>query len=58
MTRKEQELQEIAKLLMGLETLKTSEDEEKNFPTISIWKIRNALEAAYAAGMQRGMKEE
>jgi hypothetical protein len=43
---------------MGLETLKTSEDEEKNFPTISIWKIRNALEAAYAAGMQRGMTEE
>jgi hypothetical protein len=56
MTNKQEIMKEITKFL-GLETLKTQDSDELDFPTISIWRLRNALEMAYEAGAQHAEEE-
>lgn len=43
-------LQEIARDVLGLETLETRNSDRLDFTELSVWQIRAALEAAYVAG--------
>jgi len=43
-------LQAIAKQVLGFETLKTRNSDELDFRDVAVWRIREALEQAYAAG--------
>lgn len=46
------ELNEIAKSMLDLETLETRESDSLDFHQISVWQIKQALEAAYKAGRE------
>lgn len=43
-------LHDIATKVLGLETLETRKSDSLDFHDLAVWQIREALEAAYAAG--------
>ena len=43
-------LQAIAKQVLGFETLETRNSDELDFRDVAVWRVRDALEQAYAAG--------
>ena len=45
-------LERIAVDLLGIETLKTRHSDDLDFHDLAVWKIRDALAAAYEAGYQ------
>ena len=45
-------IQKIAEQKLGLETLKTRGNDSLDFSDQSVWAIREALEAAYVAGIR------
>ena len=54
MTTKDTLLQHIAKQYLGLETLETRSADHLDFHDLAVWSIREALEAAYQAGVEAG----
>lgn len=44
-------IEKIATEVLGLETLETRKMDNLDFHDMSVWQIKKALEAAYAAGM-------
>ena len=42
----------IAKQHLGIETLATRNSDSLDFYDVSVWKLKNALEAAFDAGRQ------
>jgi hypothetical protein len=50
-------LQAIAKQVLGFETLKTRNSDELDFRDVAVWRIREALEQAYAAGERATAQE-
>ena len=44
------ELENIAQTTLGLDTLTTRNSDELDFNELSVWQVKNALEAAYKAG--------
>lgn len=44
------ELEHIAQTVLGLDTLTTRNSDELDFNELSVWQVKNALEAAYKAG--------
>lgn len=48
------EITRIAKEVLGLETLDERRSDSLDFHELSVWHIRNALEAAFAAGQMAG----
>ena len=49
---KDATIQNIARDLLGLETLETRRRDSLDFHELSVWQIREALEAAFEAGRQ------
>lgn len=43
-------LNEIAEKVLDLETLETRNSDSLDFSDMAVWKIKEALESAYAAG--------
>ncbi len=52
MQTRDQTLTEIATKILGLETLDTRNGDRLDFHELSVWGIKAALEAAYAAGQK------
>ncbi|QNN25122.1 hypothetical protein HED60_23535 [Planctomycetales bacterium ZRK34] len=49
---KDATIQNIARDLLGLETLEARRRDSLDFHELSVWQIREALEAAFEAGRQ------
>ena len=47
-------LEQIAKEHLFIETLETQHSDRLDFHDVSVWAIKSALEAAYAAGIEAG----
>lgn len=45
---------EIAKKYLGVDTLEERKRDSLDFHDIAVWQIKDALEAAYAAGQRNG----
>jgi hypothetical protein len=52
MQTRDQALAEIATTILDLETLATRHSDRLDFHELSVWGIKAALEAAYAAGRE------
>ena len=52
MQTRDQALTEIATQILDLETLDTRNSDRLDFHELSVWQIKKALEAAYAAGRE------
>ena len=52
MNKERKVLADIAKNRLGIQTLKQSFSDEKDFHSLAVWKIEEALAEAYAAGQQ------
>lgn len=50
MNNKTAQIKQIALSTLDLETLETQNSDSLDFHDIAIWRIKDALEAAYAAG--------
>lgn len=44
------ELEHIAQTILDFDTLTTRNSDELDFNELSVWQVKNALEAAYKAG--------
>jgi hypothetical protein len=49
-TTKTKAIEDIARRVLALESLETRNSDALDFHEIAIWKVREALEAAYEAG--------
>jgi hypothetical protein len=47
-------IQEIARRVLAIESLETQRSDALDFHDIAVWKLREALEAAYEAGRRHG----
>ena len=52
MKTRDETLANIAATILNLETLKTRNSDRLDFHELSVWGIKAALEAAYAAGQK------
>ena len=56
MSKLEQLLTQIAQSKLGIETLETRKSDGLDFHDVAVWCLRDALEAAFNAGVQQGRK--
>ena len=56
MSKLEQLLTQIAQSKLGLETLETRKADSLDFHDVAVWCLRDALEAAFNAGVEQGRK--
>ena len=56
MSKLEQLLTQIAQSKLGIETLETRRSDSLDFHDVAVWCLRDALEAAYKAGVEQGRK--
>ena len=54
MSKLEQLLTQIAQSKMGIETLETRKSDGLDFHDVAVWCLRDALEAAFNAGVEQG----
>lgn len=54
MSHVEEQLTEIASKFLNIKSLKTSNDDSKDFKEVAVWEVAEALEKAYALGIERG----
>ena len=52
----EQLLTQIAQNKLGIETLETRKSDSLDFHDVAVWCLRDALEAAFNAGVEQGRK--
>ncbi len=52
--RREEEVGEIARTILGLDTLETRKSDGLDFSDQAVWTLKAALLAAYEAGMKAG----
>lgn len=45
---------DIARRLLGIETLETQNSDSQDFHDLAVWQVRDALQAAYDAGVAAG----
>ena len=57
MSKIEQLLTQIAQSKLGIETLETRKSDSLDFHDVAVWCLRDALEAAFNAGVEQGRKE-
>jgi len=50
-------LAEIARDVLGIETLETRKSDDLDFHDLAVWSIEKALEVAYEAGRLAGLGE-
>ena len=58
MSKVEQLLTQIAQSKLGIETLETRKSDSLDFHDVAVWCLRDALEAAFNAGVEQGRKAE
>ena len=51
-TKMKNKIEEIAKEVLGIDTLEEQKSDELDFHEVSVWCLKEALEKAYAAGAQ------
>lgn len=51
-TKQQQVIEQIALEHLFIETLKTQHRDRLDFHDVSVWAVKSALEAAYAAGIE------
>lgn len=56
MSKLEQLLAQIAQDKLGIETLETRKSDSLDFHDVAVWCLREALEAAFNAGVEQGRK--
>lgn len=56
MSKLETLLAEIAQQHLGIETLQTRRSDSLDFHDVAVWCVRDALEAAFKAGVEEGLK--
>jgi hypothetical protein len=56
MSKLEQLLTQIAQSKLGIETLETRKSDGLDFHDVAVWCLRDALEAAFNAGVEQGRK--
>ena len=56
MSKLEQLLTQIAQSNLGIETLETRKSDSLDFHDVAVWCLRDALEAAFNAGVEQGRK--
>ena len=56
MSKLEQLLTQIAQDKLGIETLETRSSDGLDFHDVAVWCVRDALEAAFKAGIDEGRK--
>lgn len=56
MTDRDNIIREIAARILGIETLETRSRDRLDLHEIAVWSVRQALEAAYEAGISAGRK--
>ena len=56
MCKLEQLLTQIAQSKLGIETLETRKSDSLDFHDVAVWCLREALEAAFNAGVEQGRK--
>ena len=49
-------LTQIAQSKLGIETLETRKSDSLDFHDVAVWCLRDALEAAFNAGVEQGRK--
>ena len=54
MTNLDQLLTQIASQRLGIETLETRNSDSLDFHDLAVWTLREALQAAYVAGVAEG----
>ena len=52
----EQLLTQIAQTKLGIESLETRQSDSLDFHDVAVWCLRDALEAAFNAGVEQGRK--
>lgn len=56
MSKIEQLLTQIAQSKLGIETLETRKSDSLDFHDVAVWCLRDALDAAFNAGVEQGRK--
>ena len=56
MSKFEQLLTQIAQNKLGIETLETRKSASLDFHDVAVWCLRDALDAAFNAGVEQGRK--
>ena len=56
MSKLEALLTQIAQQHLGIETLQTRRSDSLDFHDVAVWCVRDALEAAFKAGIEEGRK--
>ncbi len=56
MSERDSIIREIAARVLGIETLETRNQDSLDFLDLAVWSIKEALEAAYEAGLAAGRK--
>ena len=56
MSKLEQLLTQIAQSKLGIEILETRKSDSLDFHDVAVWCLRDALEAAFNAGVEQGRK--
>jgi len=56
MSHNEEQLTEIASKFLNMKSLKISNDDSKDFKEVAVWEVAEALEKAYALGIERGFQ--
>ena len=56
MSKFEQLQTQIAQNKLGIETLETRKSDSLDFHDVAVWCLRDALEAAFNAGVEQGRK--
>ena len=56
MSKLETLLAQIAQQQLGIETLQTRRSDSLDFHDVAVWCVRDALEAAFKAGIEEGRK--
>ena len=56
MSKFEQLLTQIAQSKLGIETLETRKSDSLDFHDVAVWCLRDALDAAFNAGVEQGRK--
>ena len=54
MSQRDSIIREIATRILGLETLEARKRDSLDFHELSVWSIKEALEAAFEAGLAAG----
>lgn len=58
MSHVEEQLTEIAKKFLNMESLKVTNDDSRDFKEVAVWEVAEALEKAYALGVESGWQSK